>query len=94
MTASNDSPHPKRFYKYASASGALGMLRTMSVWWKSPTLFNDPFDTQIELNMGCNVDEVAAAIESRVLHLVPLHRGCEGFRVHAAACITGWSHLG
>jgi hypothetical protein len=46
------------------------MLGNLKTWWKSPALFNDPFDTQVDLNIGCTVDDIAAAMESRVEGLV------------------------
>lgn len=71
MTSSTTSPtRPDRFYKYATAAGALAMLRTRSAWWKSPPLFNDPFDTQLELNIGCDANDILAAMTPRLEQLI------------------------
>ena len=38
------------FYTYASSDNAKAILRNCSVRWSSPLLFNDPFETQFDLN--------------------------------------------
>ncbi len=40
------------FYKYRSVEGALEILGKLHVCCTSPRLFNDPFDTLIELRLG------------------------------------------
>ena len=46
------------------------MLSNLSAWWKSPPLFNDPFDTQLQLNLGCDANSIVDAMASRVEALI------------------------
>jgi hypothetical protein len=58
------------FYKYTSAHRGLDVLTNLTVWWCSPLLFNDPFDTHFSLNYGFPLDAFADAMASRVQQLV------------------------
>jgi hypothetical protein len=49
MTKTHDRDH---FFKYVTARAALKILETRKALWSSPLLFNDPFDTQFDLNFG------------------------------------------
>src|SRR5262249_53917081 len=70
-------PVPKRLYKYASPAGALAILRTRSLWCRSPVTFDDPYDSQIAPRMGCSVLEIATELQDEMERLVrcdePLH---------------------
>jgi len=58
------------FCKYTTAKVAQLILDTLTVRWSSPALFNDPFDTQLELRFGFEAAEfpepMAQAIEKLV----------------------------
>ena len=81
MTMVSEQPRPDRFYKYASAAGTVAMLRNLNVWWKSPPLFNDPFDTQLRLNLGCTAEQIVAAaapvVEALIYSSEPLDPGMD-----------------
>lgn len=48
----------EHFYKYYNAEATKLVLRNLAVKWSSPALFNDPFDLQINLDFGFDLDEV------------------------------------
>jgi hypothetical protein len=59
--------HDKEFfYKYTRADRALEIVDTLTVWWCSPLLFNDPFDTQISLRYGFSFDTVPEVLAGRI----------------------------
>lgn len=39
-------------YKYTSAQGAFNILQDLTVKWSSPLVFNDPFDSQLNISYG------------------------------------------
>jgi hypothetical protein len=45
------------FYKYTTASTAKLILNGLTVRWRSPAVFNDPFDTHLTLRFGFEPDE-------------------------------------
>ena len=45
------------FFKYATAETAKLILRDLTLRWSSPAVFNDPFDTQLDLQFGFEPDE-------------------------------------
>ena len=70
--------HDKEFfYKYVTSDTALRILSDLTVRWSSPLLFNDPFDTQMELRQGFEADNFELLlwqeIERRVCGSEPLH---------------------
>jgi hypothetical protein len=52
------SSPPSRFYKYMKASTTKTVLESNSLRWSSPTLFNDPFDLQFDLQLKFDSDRV------------------------------------
>jgi len=48
-----EKAHDKQFfYKYVTSNTAIRIISDLQVRWSSPLLFNDPFDTQMELRQG------------------------------------------
>ena len=43
---------PTKFYKYTTAKTARPILEKSALQWSSPTVFNDPFDMQFDLQPG------------------------------------------
>jgi hypothetical protein len=54
------------FYKYTRAERALEIFDRLTVWWCSPLLFNDPFDTQMRLRYGFSFDAVPELLAARI----------------------------
>lgn len=61
MTKTHDRDY---FYKYVTANVAKLILRNRTVRWASPLKFNDPFDTQINLNFVPDLDEFPSAFRT------------------------------
>ncbi|HQS18238.1 DUF2971 domain-containing protein [Reyranella sp.] len=49
---------PSSFYKYATASTGRIILQSRSLRWSTPALFNDPYDTQFDLHVDGEIEEV------------------------------------
>lgn len=47
------------FYKYRTAAGAIEIISKLQICCSSPALFNDPFDTVIELRLGFDPAQTA-----------------------------------
>ncbi len=63
--------HDREFFcKHVTASTAKKILQNLQVLWSSPLLFNDPFDTQFDLNFGFSLDELPATFLKEVEKLV------------------------
>jgi len=63
--------HDKEFfYKYTTADTAKKILQNLNVRWSSPVLFNDPFDTQIDLSMGFSFDDISQPLAERFNKLI------------------------
>ncbi|MES2536728.1 MAG: DUF2971 domain-containing protein [Pseudomonadota bacterium] len=56
-------PDQRAFYKFASADTTLAILRSRSIRYSSPLLFNDPFDVQ----SGLHFDFDIATLQDKVL---------------------------
>lgn len=52
--------------KYMSASTAQAVLRTSSLRWSSPLLFNDPFDVPREAGLPFTTQELRTAVVNRI----------------------------
>src|SRR5262249_50696881 len=48
------------------AERALEIFDRLTVWWCSPLLFNDPFDTQMSLRYGFSFDAVPEVLAARI----------------------------
>ena len=70
----SDISGKRSFFKYASHEAALAMLKSKTVRYSSPLLFNDPFDMQAGLNFDFDVDLLN---EKLVARMEQLSRGPE-----------------
>lgn len=63
--------HDRRyFYKYVTAETALLILQNRTVRYSSPTLFNDPFDTQTRLRCEFEESEFLRAYRDEMFRLL------------------------
>ena len=53
-------------HKYTSASTAAAILRTATLRWSSPLLFNDPFDVPREMQLPFSAEELKQATAARI----------------------------
>lgn len=67
----------KHFYKYTSTQTAKIILRTRSLRYSSPLLFNDPFDNSQELRLDFEESELAEAVRARFADLIEAGREAE-----------------
>jgi hypothetical protein len=58
MPKTHDREH---FYKYYTSEAAKTVLSKLEMLWSSPLTFNDPFDSQFDLNVHFDVDEFRSA---------------------------------
>jgi hypothetical protein len=58
------------FYKYRSAKAAIEILGKLEVCCSSPTIFNDPFDTMIELRLGFDSADFQKLLWERYQHVI------------------------
>lgn len=58
------------FYKYYTYEAANAVLSKCEVRWSSPLMFNDPFDTQFDLNIKFDSAELDAAFRENLKRLV------------------------
>lgn len=58
------------FFKYTSASTAVAILKTGSVRYSSPILFNDPFDVQSGLHYSFDIEALPGRLLERIEELV------------------------
>jgi hypothetical protein len=70
IVSANRKHDRKYFYKYTTARAAKTILVNKTVRCSSPLLFNDPFDVQRKLALGCDERELGAAVAKEVSRLV------------------------
>lgn len=58
------------FYKYIPAETALKVLRTRTLKYSSPTIFNDPFDTQTRMDFDFEVPELIEAFSEEIYKMM------------------------
>jgi Protein of unknown function (DUF2971) len=58
------------FYKYTTANTAKTILRTCSLRWSSPLLFNDPFDHQARYLLPFSQDDFILKCESAIERII------------------------
>jgi hypothetical protein len=58
------------FYKYVTSSTAKAILRSRTLRWSSPQLFNDPFDTPRKLTFDCTSRELQEALAEALARLI------------------------
>jgi hypothetical protein len=64
---SNETPLPKRLYKYQPPSvQALTSLSAGKLWFSTPSKFNDPFDCALEASLATLSDQDCNAITRRL----------------------------
>jgi hypothetical protein len=69
--ASPNRIHDRRFfYKYVTAETAKAVLRSRTLRWSSPSLFNDPFDTPRQLTFGCTTRQIQEALAEEIARLI------------------------
>jgi hypothetical protein len=61
------------FYKYLSPSAIKAVLRTKSLRWSSPQIFNDPFDVPRKLTFDCTARELQEALAGELARLIETH---------------------
>ncbi|WP_332813872.1 DUF2971 domain-containing protein [Ramlibacter sp.] len=68
MSPSGDATGPGKrpFYKYVSPDTALAILRTKTVRYSSPLLFNDPFDVQSGLHFDFDLKSLHRKVLDRL----------------------------
>lgn len=85
------------FYKYRRAEDAIRLLRDLQVAWVSPLLFDDPFDTQIEVRLGCDGTELADAFAPEIERLVfsddELPEAMDPLIAKVVSAVRPWSRL-
>jgi Protein of unknown function (DUF2971) len=54
------------FYKYRGPRQAIRVLQDLQLAWASPLTFNDPFDTQGRVRLGCTGSEMADAFAPEI----------------------------
>lgn len=54
------------FYKYANYDTAINILSNLEVRWSSPLLFNDPFDTQLDIRYDFNPEELISSLPKEI----------------------------
>lgn len=63
-------PARQYFYKYVSRDTSKIILTNRTVRWSSPRLFNDPFDTQIDLNFAFDFDDLAEPLGNELIRII------------------------
>lgn len=58
------------FCKYTPAETALKILRTRTLKYSSPTIFNDPFDTQTRMDFDFEVPELIEAFSGEIYKMM------------------------
>jgi hypothetical protein len=58
------------FFKYMSTSTAAVVLRSRTLRWSSPVLFNDPFDVPRELSFGVTPEQIVSALADSFSSLI------------------------
>ncbi len=63
-------PDKRSFFKYSSPETALAILKSKSIRFSSPLLFNDPFDVQSGLHFDFDIETLSSKINDRLEKLV------------------------
>lgn len=64
-------PHSiQKFYKYRDIDQTRKLLETGTLAWSSPLLFNDPFDTQVDLRFDFEINELQDPLLHRLVEIV------------------------
>lgn len=58
------------FYKYVSRDTSKIILTNRTVRWSSPRLFNDPFDTQMDLIFDFDFDDLAEPFGNELIRII------------------------
>lgn len=58
------------FYKYATFNNAKNILSNLQVYCSSPLLFNDPFDTQFDINFGFDLNQLISPLSEEFTEMV------------------------
>ncbi|MHB1186639.1 DUF2971 domain-containing protein [Thiobacillus sp.] len=69
MSKNAEAPGERPFYKYASPTAALAILRSKKVRYSSPLSFNDPFDVQSGLHFDFDMDTLHDRVLERIYQL-------------------------
>ena len=58
------------FFKYVSTRAVVPILEKLQVRWSSPVTFNDPFDTQVNLNLNFNEEQYLEGVWQEVKNII------------------------
>jgi hypothetical protein len=71
LTSNPNRSHDRlHFYKYMTAATAQAALRSRTLRWSSPLIFNDPFDTPRKLSFDCTARELQEALAAELATLI------------------------
>jgi hypothetical protein len=77
-----------KFYKYLNPSSAISVLKTQTLKWSSPYLFNDPFEFPDEFDFSFKEEDLANALLDEMVHLVYGRKKPEGDLTHPLFAIS------
>lgn len=58
------------FYKYANYDTAKNILSKLQVLWRSPLLFNDPFDTQVDIRYDFDPEQLKSSLPKEIEKII------------------------
>lgn len=58
------------FFKYVSTRAIVPILENLEVRWSSPVTFNDPYDTQVNLNLNFDEEQYSEGIWQEVKNII------------------------